>query len=337
MRANVYMVASFACGLTLAGPASAQPAALPPPAPEAAPAAAAPSPDEARAAAHVHFDKGLAASNEQRFGEAEVEFEKAHELWPDYRVLYNIGKVRVALGRFAEAVDAWEGYLDQGGAAIADDRRQEIAEAVTAALAHVATLTVRVAPGGAEVRLDGRLVGVSPLAAPLRMTEGKHTVEALLAGRPVQLRELELPGASTLDVALDFPVAAPLAPAPPPVSPAVLVDKAPAREPPRHWRAISSGVAGAGLVAAAIGALVAYGGAQDANAARARLVEAATPAMGGPGDPAKYDAAKLAFDNARTRNELGWALVGFGAAAVVAGGGLAVYWSGSGAAVRGSW
>jgi tetratricopeptide (TPR) repeat protein len=337
MRARSYVVASFAGALMVARAAAAQPAAASPGAADVPATPAAPSADDARAAAHVHFDKGLAASNDQRFGEAAAEFEKAHELWPDYRVLYNIGKVRVALGRFAEAVDAWEAYLDQGGVAIGDDRRKEVTEAVTGALAHVAALTVRVAPEGAEVRLDGRLIGVSPLAAPLRVTEGKHTVEALLPGRPVQLRELELPGASTLDVALDFPLAAPLDPAPPPIPPAVLVDKVPAREPPRHWRAISSGVAGAGLVAVAVGAVIAYEGAQDANAARARLVVASEGAMGSPPDAGKYDAAKLSFDDAKTRNELGWALVGFGAAAIVAGGTLAFVWSGSSAGVRGSW
>ena len=89
-----------------------------------------------------------------------------------------------------------------------------------------------------------------------------------------------------------------------------------------------------------VGAVFAYEGATDANAARARAVEAAMPLPPAAPNFGSYDTAKLAFDNAKTRNELGWALVGFGAAALVGGGTLALVWSGSssdGIALRGSW
>jgi hypothetical protein len=313
---------------------SARAAETPGPVPPAqTPAPPAETAEDAKAAARVHFDKGLTASNDQRFGEAAVEFGKAYELWPDFRVLYNIGKVRVALGRAAEAVDAFEGYLDKGGDQIPEDRRQEVRDAIAAQLAHVATVTFRVAPDGAEVRVDGRLVGVAPLAAPVRVTEGKHTVEALLPGRPVQLREIDVPGSSTLDVSLDFPVAAKLdAPPPAPVA-AVLVDKPEAREAGHRRRVVGYGLGAAGAAATIAGAIVAYEGASDANAARARLVQAATP----PANVSKYDAAKTDYDGAKTRNQLGWALVGFGVAALVGGGALVLVGSGSSAGVRGTW
>jgi hypothetical protein len=294
-----------------------------------------PADAEAKAAAHVHFDKGLAASNDQRFGEAEGQFQKAYQLWPDFRVLYNIGKVRVALGSAAEAVDAFEAYLDKGGDQIPEERRAEVRDAIAAALARVATLTVRVSPDGAEIRVDGRLVGVAPLAGPVRVTEGKHTVEALLPSRPVQLREIDVPGASTLEVALDFPVAAKLeAPAPLPAAP-VLVEK-PAGEEVAHRRhVVGYLLGGAGLAATIAGAFVAYEGASDANAARARLVDAAMPASGMP-SVTKYDAAKRSFDDAKTRNQLGWALVGFGVAALLGGGALVLVGSGRSAGVGGT-
>ena len=160
--------------------------------------------EDPKAAAHEHFDKGLTAWNDQRFGEAIGEFEKAFELWPDYRVLYNIGKVRVALGRSVEAVDAFETYLAQGGDELAQDRKQEVRDAIAAQMSHIATLDVRCPRrrGGADRRQARRR---SPLAGPLRVTEGKHTLEALSPGRPMQLRELELPGATSTEVVLTFP------------------------------------------------------------------------------------------------------------------------------------
>jgi tetratricopeptide (TPR) repeat protein len=297
----------------------------------------APAAEDPKVAAHAHFDEGLAASNDQRFGEAAVEFEKAYALWPDFRVLYNIGKVRMALGRFAEGVDAFEAYLEKGGDEIAPERKQEVRDAIAAQQAHLATVTVRASPDGAEIRVDGKLVGLSPLAAPVRVTEGKHTIEALLPSRPVQLRELDLPGASTIDVVLDFPVAATLAaPAPAPAA-AVLIDRSQAGEPRRRSRAVGYGVMATGLAATIVGSILAYEGATDANAARARLVDAAMPAPPASPDVTMYDAAKRSFDDAKTRNQLGWALVGFGAAALVAGGALAVFWSGSSGAIGGTW
>jgi hypothetical protein len=336
--ANLLLASCVGAILALSRPVVAGEAA---PAPGSAARAPTPAPvEDAKAAAHTHFDRGLAASNDQRFGDAAVEFEKAYELFPDFRVLYNIGKVRVALGRSAEAIDAFEAYLDKGGGEVPEERRQEVRDAIAAQMSHVATLAIRVSPDGAELRLDGKLVGLSPLPEPLRLTEGKHTVEAMLPGRPVQLRELELPGASALDVTLDFPVAAPLAPAPPAALPAPALVAAPAgREAPRHSPAIGYSLAGAGLVATAVGAVLAYEAAQDANNARARLVDAATPASGTTtvSDVMNYDAAKRDYDAAKTRNQLGWALVGFGVAAIVGGGALALVWSGSSAGVRGTW
>jgi hypothetical protein len=307
---------------------------------------------DGRAAAHEHFDRGMAASNDQRFAEAVREFEQAYELWPDYRVLYNIGKVRVTLGRSAEAVAAFEAYLEKGGAELPEERRQEVREAVAGQLAHVATIDVRVSEDGAEVRVDGRLVGTSPLGAPVRVTEGKHTVEALRPGQPVQLREIDLPGASTLTVELAFPppprpdppapppAAPPPAPSPPSAAPAPppqasLVAHAAAPDPGRTWRAVGYGVAGVGLITAVVGASLAWTGATEANAARALLVEASMPLPPSTPDVLKYDLAKRDYDAARTRNQLGWALVGTGAAVLVCGGVLA-FWPG-GLSLRGRW
>jgi tetratricopeptide (TPR) repeat protein len=325
-------------GLTLAasGRAAAQaPDASPPKAVESTPAAPAAS-AESKASARAHFDKGLAASTDQRFGEAVVEFERAFELWPDFRVLYNIGNVRVALGRFTEAVDAYQAYLDKGAAEIPEARQREVRDAIAAQQAHVATITVHAAVDGAEIRLDGRLVGLSPLPAPVRVNEGKHTLEALLPGRPTQLRELDLPGASALEVTLEDPGPPKLAAPPPAPAAPRLVDEPRSRPPTSHRRAIGVGVAAVGLVAAVVGGVLAYEGASDANAARARLVDAAMPASGAPADVMKYDAAKISYDDAKTRNQLGWALVGFGAAALVGGGALALVWTGSSASVGGS-
>lgn len=54
-----------------------------------------------------------------------------------------------------------------------------------------ATLTVTTAPG-ADVSVDGRLVGVTPLAAPLRVEPGRHLIAVSKNGHRPYVEELEL-------------------------------------------------------------------------------------------------------------------------------------------------
>jgi tetratricopeptide (TPR) repeat protein len=279
--------------------------------------------DDAKAAAHEHFDKALAATNAQRFGEAAAEFQKAYELWPDFKVLYNLGRVRVALGQPVEVVDAFEAYLTEGGDAIPTERKEEVRREIEDQRAHIATITVQVSADGADVRLDGRLVGHSPLPGPVRVAAGRHAIEALLPERPAQLQDVDVPGASTMEVVFKFPPKVELgAPVESRVPAAPVVVDAPRK------RTIGYVVGGIGLGTVIGGAALAFEGVFAANDARARLVAAATPLPPGIPDAAKYDEAKRAYDDAKTRNQLGWAIAGIGGAAVIGGAALVIVSSG---------
>jgi hypothetical protein len=70
--------------------------------------------------------------------------------------------------------------------------------------------------------------------------------------------------------------------------------------------------------------VLAFQGMFAADDARARLVEAAMPAPPATPDFEKYDAAKIDYDDARTRNRIGWTIVGVGAVAAVAGTALVI-------------
>jgi hypothetical protein len=280
---------------------------------------------DAKAAARAHFDRALAASNEQRFDDAAREFEEAYALAPDFKVLYNIGRVSALLGRPLRAVEAFEGYLAQGGDRVGAERRAEVQRLIDEQLPRLAALGVATKEG-ADVRVDGRLVGRAPLAGRLRLAAGPHTIEALLADRPPVLREVTLAGGSTTDLTLAFPATAAAPAATAPLELELSADPRPS--PPAHRaRRLAGFVAGGlGLVALAAGTALAYSGATDANAARTRLVAAAMPAPPAMPDVVKYDEAKIEYDDARTKNQLGWAMAGVGGLAVVAGAAL-ILWS----------
>jgi tetratricopeptide (TPR) repeat protein len=289
-----------------------------------------------KAAAHDHYEKGLAAFDEERFQDAADEFEAAYRISPAFAVLYNIGRVNVALGRSVEAVQAFEKYIAQGAAAIAPERRKEVSTEIDRQRARIGSLTIRTVPPSADVRIDGKLLGKTPLAEAVLVTAGKHTIEALLAGYAPQVREVDVGGRAqiVMDLRLD-PVAEPESAARPDKAPGTSPTSTPtapteahsgpaptvtvvrvsdgevSSNPMRTWGYV---VAVVGLVGGATGGVVAATGVGAANDARNRAANATAPA-----DSAQYAQASSDFDAAKSQTQLGWTIAGIGGGVLLAG------------------
>lgn len=298
----------------------------------------------AKAASREHFNRGVAAFDTKRFGEAAEEFSEAYRSSPAFVVLYNIGQVNVALGRSVEAVDAYDKYLKQGASAVPAERRKAVLAEIETQLGRIGTIAVRTFPEGADVRVDGALVGKTPLHGSVRVTAGRHTVEASLADYAPQVREQDVAGRAEIALELTLkpvvvsppPAAPPVAqatPAPPPTAeaprlepkiralPAVIpgVEKTP--QPSSQAGGRHSSVSGVrvvgyllllgGLAGATVGGLQAYSGANQASDARDRLANAATPAA--------WDMAKPDYDAGKSRSQRGWIIAGISAAALIGG------------------
>jgi tetratricopeptide (TPR) repeat protein len=297
--------------------------------------------------AREHFERGVAAFNQRRFGDAAEEFQSAYRLSPAFSVLYNIGQVNVALGRAVEAVDAFEQYLAQGGAAIPEERKAAVRVELERQRALIGTLVLRVQPEGAEIRIDGKSVGKAPVREAVRVMAGKRTIMALLDGYTADVREVQVASRAQVEVELRLePVrthdqaagvppagVAPGPPAPPapaagpiaPAQPAPLPQSSPAplAVPARDsgtpigngQRTVGYVVGGLGIAVAAVGTVLAVMSVNDAGDAVDRLSAATTVAA--------YDQAKPGFDSdlsaARKKNALGWAGIGLGGAITVTG------------------
>jgi tetratricopeptide (TPR) repeat protein len=300
-----------------------------------------------KGAAREHFQKGLAAFADQRFAEAAEEFDEAYRLSPAFKLLYNIGLVDVALGRSVDAVDAFDRYLKQGASAIPADRRREVSEEIEKQLARIGTVSIRTFPEGAEIRIDGALIGRTPLPKSVRVNAGRHTVEAILAGHSTQTREIAISGkaenaiemtleaiAAPAPIAPAIPVepASPAPPASPPVIEKVIIETPPPpsgvsdkaqieRESPPPQRASESSIGwqriagivviAGGLVTATYGGIEAYHGSNQASDASNRLANATTDAQ--------YDADLPDFNAGKSLNQRGWIIAGVGAAVFVGG------------------
>jgi tetratricopeptide (TPR) repeat protein len=306
---------------------------------------------DAKAAAREHFQNGLAAFADQRFGEAADEFDQAYKLSPAFKLLYNIGLVNAALGRSVEAVDAFEKYLKQGASAIPAERRREVGEEIEKQRGRIGTVSIRTFPEAAEIRVDGQPSGKTPFAKPLPLNLGRHTIEASLDGHSTQTREIEVSGKSEIAIEMTLDViAAPVpAPSPAPVTPVgpppTAVAPPAIQSPPVVEKVIietpasaSVGVAkaegpqaspnvsgssvswqriggivviAAGIATATVGGVDAYRGSNQTNDASNRLANATTNE--------EYDAALPDFNAGKSLNQRGWIIAGVGAALFVGG------------------
>lgn len=126
--------------------------------------------------AKQRFDRGLDLYSEGEYPLALIEFTRAYELVPNYRVLYNIGQVGIQLGQYANARRALDEYVQKGGDTIPADRRAQVAKDMAMLEQRTAFIEITVNVAGAEVLVDEVSVGKAPLSPALLVDAGVHRV-----------------------------------------------------------------------------------------------------------------------------------------------------------------
>jgi PEGA domain len=160
------------------------------------------------------YDRGLKFYSEGDYRLAVIEFERTYELVPDYRVLYNIGQVRIQLGEYARARKALQRYLQEGKGQLKPDRERAVHADLEMLENRTATLRIDCSEPGADVLVDGEAVGTTPLSEPILLNAGEHNIELRKLGFRSQVLRRTLAGsdAGELKVELEaVPAAAPAA------------------------------------------------------------------------------------------------------------------------------
>ena len=161
--------------------------------PAFAPSARAADPtEEKRTEAKKHFRRGVELYEEQDYRAALAEFTRANELAPSYKVLYNVAQTHFQLQDYSKALDAFDHYLERGGAEVPAARRKEVEEVRAKLRARVATLDIRTNVD-ARILVDDEAVG-SGRSVTLRLGAGPHVVSAQATGYRVVRKSLTLAG-----------------------------------------------------------------------------------------------------------------------------------------------
>lgn len=160
---------------------------------------------QAKKEAADHYKKGVALFKEGDFASALAEFRAAYQALPSFEVLYNLGLTERRLFKYGQAVRTLNRYLEEGGKKVPQDRRDSVESELSQIRALTSKVTVTVEGPPAKVLVDGEEVGTTPLAEPVLLGPGKHTIRATRDGESDPVEEtFELASGSTKDVALSF-------------------------------------------------------------------------------------------------------------------------------------
>jgi hypothetical protein len=145
------------------------------------------------------FQRGVQLYEERDFSGAGVEFRRAYDLVPSFRILFNQGRVAVELHDYASALELFTRYLSEGDDQIPPDRQRELGQEIERLKTRVGQLTVAADESGAEVYLDDVLVGRAPVA-PFNVNVGRHRVELRTKQGRSELRVVDCPGQEVVAV-----------------------------------------------------------------------------------------------------------------------------------------
>ncbi|MDI1452079.1 PEGA domain-containing protein, partial [Polyangium sp. 6x1] len=214
-------------------------------------APAAPPPDPQKEAAKK-FEEGVRAQKAGQHDKAREALDAAFQLKPNAEIALALARSEMQLGKPRDAAEHLAYFLREGGQAAKPEERQAAEKMFAEAKSKVGTLLVSVDVDGAEVQVDGKPVGTSPLGGAVFVEPGARILTARKEGMPETKKELT--------VAAGAESAVPLVVTPPPPPPAKPPPPPPPPPPPARNKTLilaGAGIAG-GLALVSLGTFIGY-------------------------------------------------------------------------------
>jgi hypothetical protein len=154
------------------------------------------------AEAERRFHRGIDLYKDGDLGAALVEFKRAYELMPSFKILYNLGQVSYQRRDYAAALRYFRQYLDDGGDGVPAERRREVAAAIIDLEPLVGRLDIQAGDDGAELFVDDVLIGTSPLRSLVAVNAGRRKVDIVARNGEHRTRQVEVAGGEIASVTI---------------------------------------------------------------------------------------------------------------------------------------
>ncbi|HTB76380.1 MAG TPA: PEGA domain-containing protein [Polyangiaceae bacterium] len=134
------------------------------------------------ATAATESAQGDKAAKAKDYAAALTHYQAASQLAPGAHVQLGVADALYSLGRVPEAFDAYTEAQRAYGPKLAGADKTTVAARLRELTAKTGSLSVHVEDSGADVSLDGKSIGTSPVAAIVRVSVGPHEVRVTKAG-----------------------------------------------------------------------------------------------------------------------------------------------------------
>ena len=149
--------------------------------------------------AEQHYLRGKQLFDEGDYSLALVEFNRAYEISPNYRVLFNIAQINIQLFNYAAARTTLERFLREGGDDIPAARKTQAEKDLAMLRTRTAHLRISTTPP-ATVTIDENPMGTAPFTDPLLVNAGQRKVTFSATGYVSATKLVTVAGGETQDV-----------------------------------------------------------------------------------------------------------------------------------------
>jgi tetratricopeptide (TPR) repeat protein len=150
--------------------------------------------EEREKQAGERFERGVALYGEGNLDEALVQLERAYELVPNYKVLYNLAQIQAERHEYVAALGLFERYLEQGGDNVPEARRSEAQQQMVTLRESIVELWVEADVDGAKLYVDDELRASLPLTQPVAIDSGVRHLRIEKPGYSPVFRKLKVAG-----------------------------------------------------------------------------------------------------------------------------------------------
>lgn len=164
----------------------------------------APAGDVTKDATTMLYNAGIDAAKSEQWEKAYESFQAAWKIKQHPQIAVNLGRAALKTGRPLEAAERLTFFLRETKDQVQNQDRAAVQKLLLEAKQKIGTLLVKVNKPGAEVVVDGQVVGQAPLGREVFVDAGSHTVEARLGKERAEPVTVDLKAGDSRQVGLTF-------------------------------------------------------------------------------------------------------------------------------------
>jgi hypothetical protein len=128
--------------------------------------------------ARADYEAGRTLVTDGDFAGATIKFQAAYDVSKDARLLWNLAACEKSMRHYARAIELIRRYISEGGGRLTEKDQREADELVKTLAPFTVALLVEVSEPDAQIEIDDKPAGKSPLPRPIVVDIGQRKVRA---------------------------------------------------------------------------------------------------------------------------------------------------------------